>query len=229
MTDSFRKRDLIGNVFPRFSMIEGTDSPITMVTGSKGHNVYPGSGPLDGGKTLLLLDTIERMEIIRDLRLGEFDVLVGINLLREGLDIPEVSLVAILDADKEGFLRSETSLVQTIGRAARNEHGEVIMYADSVTPSMERAITETLRRREIQEKYNTEHGITPKTIKKDVHQIIEITSKEKLEGKKKHLSKKERQLMIAELTKEMKEAAKLLEFEHAAYLRDQIAELEGKK
>ncbi len=131
------------------------------------------------------IDTVERMEIIRDLRLGEFDVLVGINLLREGLDIPEVSLVAILDADKEGFLRSETSLVQTIGRAARNEHGEVIMYADSVTPSMERAITETLRRREIQEKYNTEHGITPKTIKKDVHQIIEITSKEKPEGKKK--------------------------------------------
>ena len=175
------------------------------------------------------IDTIERMEIIRDLRLGEFDVLVGINLLREGLDIPEVSLVAILDADKEGSLRSETSLVQTIGRAARNEHGEVIMYADSVTPSMEKAITETVRRREIQEKYNTEHGITPKTIKKDVHQIIEITSKEKLDGKKKHLSKKERQLMIAELTKEMKEAAKLLEFEHAAYLRDQIAELEGKK
>ena len=175
------------------------------------------------------IDTIERMEIIRDLRLGEFDVLVGINLLREGLDIPEVSLVAILDADKEGFLRSETSLVQTIGRAARNKHGEVIMYADSVTPSMEKAITETVRRREIQEKYNTEHGITPKTIKKDVHQIIEITSKEKLDGKKKHLSKKERQLMIAELTKEMKEAAKLLEFEHAAYLRDQIAELEGKK
>ena len=175
------------------------------------------------------VDTIERMEIIRDLRLGKFDVLVGINLLREGLDIPEVSLVAILDADKEGFLRSETSLVQTIGRAARNEHGEVIMYADSVTPSMEKAITETVRRREIQEKYNTEHGITPKTIKKDVHQIIEITSKEKLDGKKKHLSKKERQLMIAELTKEMKEAAKLLEFEHAAYLRDQIAELEGKK
>ena len=175
------------------------------------------------------IDTIERMEIIRDLRLGEFDVLVGINLLREGLDIPEVSLVAILDADKEGFLRSETSLVQTIGRAARNEHGEVIMYADSVTPSMEKAITETVRRREIQEKYNAEHGITPKTIKKDVHQIIEITSKEKLDGKKKHLSKKERQLMIAELTKEMKEAAKLLEFEHAAYLRDQIAELEGKK
>ena len=175
------------------------------------------------------IDTLERQRIIRDMRLDAFDVLVGINLLREGLDIPEISLVAILDADKEGFLRSETSLVQTIGRAARNEHGEVIMYADSVTPSMEKAITETVRRREIQEKYNAEHGITPKTIKKDVHQIIEITSKEKLDGKKKHLSKKERQLMIAELTKEMKEAAKLLEFEHAAYLRDQIAELEGKK
>ncbi|MDY5377078.1 MAG: excinuclease ABC subunit UvrB, partial [Eubacterium coprostanoligenes] len=124
------------------------------------------------------VDTIERMEIIRDLRLGKFDVLVGINLLREGLDIPEVSLVAILDADKEGFLRSETSLVQTIGRAARNENGEVIMYADSVTPSMERAITETVRRREIQEQYNKEHNITPKTIKKDVRDVIEITTKE---------------------------------------------------
>ena len=172
------------------------------------------------------IDTIERMEIIRDLRLGEFDVLVGINLLREGLDIPEVSLVAILDADKEGFLRSETALVQTIGRAARNENGEVIMYADSVTPSMERAITETVRRREIQQKYNRAHGITPKTIRKDVHQIIEITSKEKLDGKKKHLTKKEKMLMVKELTKQMKEAARLLEFEHAAFLRDQIAELE---
>ncbi len=172
------------------------------------------------------IDTIERMEIIRDLRLGEFDVLVGINLLREGLDIPEVSLVAILDADKEGFLRSETSLVQTIGRAARNENGEVIMYADSVTPSMERAITETVRRRDIQQKYNEAHGITPKTIKKDVRQVIEITSKEKLSGKKKHLTKKEKQLMIQQLTREMKEAARMLEFEHAAYLRDQIAELE---
>ncbi len=172
------------------------------------------------------VDTIERMEIIRDLRLGEFDVLVGINLLREGLDIPEVSLVAILDADKEGFLRSETSLVQTIGRAARNENGEVIMYADSVTPSMERAITETVRRRGIQEEYNKQHGITPKTIKKDVHQIIEITSKESIDGKKKKLSKKDKQMLITRLTKEMKEAARMLEFEHAAFLRDQIAELE---
>jgi len=171
------------------------------------------------------VDTIERMEIIRDLRLGEFDVLVGINLLREGLDIPEVSLVAILDADKEGFLRSETSLVQTIGRAARNANGEVIMYADSVTPSMERAISETVRRRELQENYNKEHGIIPKTIKKDVREILEITSKDNIDGKKKYMPKKERELLIARLTKEMKEAAKMLEFEHAAYLRDKIEEL----
>lgn len=172
------------------------------------------------------VDTIERMEIIRDLRLGEFDVLVGINLLREGLDIPEVSLVAILDADKEGFLRSETSLVQTIGRAARNANGEVIMYADCVTPSMEKAITETLRRRSLQQKYNEEHGITPKTIKKGVRDVLEITSKEKVDGRsKKRLSKKEKEALIQKLTAEMKEAAKLLEFEHAAYLRDKINEL----
>ncbi len=180
------------------------------------------------------IDTIERMEIIRDLRLGEFDVLVGINLLREGLDIPEVSLVAILDADKEGFLRSETSLVQTIGRAARNAEGKVIMYADAVTPSMERAISETYRRREIQIAYNTEHGITPKTIKKDVRDIIEISSKER-PGKKgkgastKRLSRAERQALIEKLTKEMKNAAKLLEFEQAAYLRDRIKALKEQK
>lgn len=174
------------------------------------------------------IDTIERMEIIRDLRLGDFDVLVGINLLREGLDIPEVSLVAIIDADKEGFLRSETSLVQTIGRAARNANGEVIMYADSVTPSMERAITETLRRRKIQEQYNAEHGIVPQTIKKDVRGVLEITSKEKLEGKrKKRMTKAEKEALITSLTKEMREAAKMLEFEHAAYLRDKINELKS--
>ncbi len=176
------------------------------------------------------IDTIERMEIIRDLRLGEFDVLIGINLLREGLDIPEVSLVAILDADKEGFLRSETSLIQTIGRAARNAEGTVIMYADQVTPSMERAIGETERRRAIQMKYNEEHGITPKTIVKKVSDIIEITShsKEK-DGKSpgKRLSRIERMKLIEQLTKEMKAAAKLLEFEHAAYLRDRIKQLEN--
>lgn len=175
------------------------------------------------------IDTIERMEIIRDLRLGEFDVLVGINLLREGLDIPEVSLVAILDADKEGFLRSETSLVQTIGRAARNAHGEVIMYADSVTPSMERAIEETVRRREKQMRYNEEHGITPKTIQKDVREILEISTHSDDKKPKKRLSERERQEMIVKLTAEMKAASRLLEFEHAAMLRDRIKELKERK
>ena len=176
------------------------------------------------------VDTIERMELIRDLRAGEFDVLVGINLLREGLDIPEVSLVAILDADKEGFLRSETSLVQTIGRAARNAEGVVIMYADSVTESMERAITETQRRREIQQKYNADHGITPKTIIKDIRDVLEITKKS--DGTSKHsksvkqMTKREREALIARYTAEMKKAAKMLDFEHAAFLRDKIKELE---
>lgn len=175
------------------------------------------------------IDTIERMEIIRDLRLGEFDVLVGINLLREGLDLPEVSLVAILDADKEGFLRSETSLIQTIGRAARNAEGEVILYADCVTGSMERAITETERRRELQMAYNTAHGIVPQTIRKDIRDVLEISSKETVEAETKapKLSKKEKLSLIDTLTAQMKEAAKLLEFEHAAYLRDKIAELKG--
>ena len=175
------------------------------------------------------IDTVERMEIIRDLRLGEFDVLVGINLLREGLDIPEVSLVAILDADKEGFLRSETSLIQTIGRAARNADGQVIMYADSVTPSMERAITETERRRAIQDKYNKEHGIVPKTIIKDVRDIIEIGQKVKNDKPISRMSRIEREAEIKRLTEEMKQAAKILEFEHAAFLRDRINKLrEGK-
>ncbi len=174
------------------------------------------------------IDTVERMEIVRDLRLGEFDVLVGINLLREGLDIPEVSLVAILDADKEGFLRSERSLIQIIGRAARNAHGEVIMYADSVTDSMANAIRETNRRREIQNKYNEEHGIVPKTIVKKVSDVLEISSKgETTEKKFNKLSKAEKQKLIDELTKEMKAAAKMLEFEHAAYLRDKILKLQG--
>lgn len=172
------------------------------------------------------IDTIERMELIRDLRLGEFDVLVGINLLREGLDIPEVSLIAILDADKEGFLRSETSLIQIIGRAARNENGKVIMYADSVTPSMERAISETYRRRDKQIAYNKEHGIIPKTIKKDVRDILEISKKDK-SGKR--MSREEKQKLIAVLTEEMKAAAKILEFEHAAYLRDKIEKLKSGK
>lgn len=178
------------------------------------------------------IDTVERMEIIRDLRLGEFDVLVGINLLREGLDIPEVSLVAILDADKEGFLRSETSMIQTIGRAARNANGQVIMYADEVTGSMERAITETERRRKKQMDFNREHGIIPKTIHKDVRDVIDIHSKDEVEytvSEKTKMSAKEKRELIEELTKQMKEAAKLLEFEHAAYLRDKIKELEGKK
>ena len=177
------------------------------------------------------IDTVERMEIIRDLRLGEFDVLIGINLLREGLDIPEVSLVAILDADKEGFLRSERSLIQTIGRAARNAEGKVIMYADCVTPSMENAIRETERRRELQIKYNEEHDIVPKTVTKKVAEILEISThkEEGKEKKKKKLTAAERKLMIEQLTKEMKAAAKLLEFEHAAFLRDKIKQLEGQK
>lgn len=173
------------------------------------------------------VDTIERMEIIRDLRLGNFDVLVGINLLREGLDIPEVSLVAILDADKEGFLRSERSLIQTIGRAARNANGKVIMYADTVTRSMEIAINETNRRRSIQIEYNKEHNITPKTIIKNVSDVLAISSRETLKSpkKQKKMSKSEKEKLIDELTKKMKYAAKMLEFERAAFLRDEIEKL----
>ena len=173
------------------------------------------------------IDTMERMEIIRDLRLGEFEVLVGINLLREGLDLPEVSLVVVLDADKEGFLRSETSLIQTVGRAARNAGGKVIMYADTVTPSMENAIRETYRRREKQQKYNEENNIVPQTVVKGIRDIIEISESRKVarnaEGRK--LTRREREQMIESLTKEMKAAAKILEFEAAAKLRDRIRQL----
>ena len=177
------------------------------------------------------VETIERMEIIRDLRLGEFDVLVGINLLREGLDLPEVSLVAVLDADKEGFLRSETSLIQTIGRAARNAEGLVILYADTVTPSMRKAIDETARRRGLQAAFNQSHGIVPKTIIKGVREILEIsgTAEEStVRGRrKKKLTEQERAEEIAKLEKAMKEASRMLEFEYAAVLRDRIIELRG--
>ena len=179
------------------------------------------------------VQTIERMEIIRDLRLGEFDVLVGINLLREGLDLPEVSLVAVLDADKEGFLRSETSLIQTIGRAARNAEGKVILYADTVTPSMRAAMDETARRRDIQMAYNKAHGIVPKTIIKDVRDVLEISKTEESERKKRERKHKmtdaERAAEIAKLERQMKEAAHMLEFEYAAILRDRIMELRGGK
>ena len=192
------------------------------------------------------VDTLERMQIIRDLRLGVFDVLVGINLLREGLDLPEVSLVAILDADKEGFLRAERSLIQTIGRAARNQDGTVIMYADKITHSMDVAIKETARRRAIQDAYNKEHGIVPKTVIKDIRDVIEIGAKEedtrhKRKGtgidtvedtapaKKRKMSAKDREAMIEKLTREMKQAAKELEFEKAAYIRDEIARLRSGK
>ena len=175
------------------------------------------------------VETMERQELLRDLRLGVYDVLVGINLLREGLDLPEVSLVAILDADKEGLLRSETSLVQTIGRAARNENGTVIMYADTITDSMRHAIDETERRRSIQEKYNKEHNIVPHTIKKDVRAVIEIASSKEInaaKGKKK-MDAKEKDALIEKLTAEMKKAASQLDFERAAYLRDSIAKIKN--
>ena len=182
------------------------------------------------------IKTLERTQIIRDLRLGKFDVLVGINLLREGLDVPEVSLVAILDADKEGFLRNERSLIQTIGRAARNEHGAVIMYADTVTDSMQKAIDETKRRRSIQMKYNEEHHITPKTIIKPIQDVISATKKAEDSGEQvdqteftekdfAKLSKADQSKMLDELTEQMRSAAKRLDFEQAATLRDTIMEL----
>ena len=174
------------------------------------------------------VETIERMELIRDLRLGEFDVLVGINLLREGLDLPEVSMVAILDADKEGFLRSETSLIQTIGRAARNADGLVVLYGDTVTPSMKTAIGETERRRAMQDAYNKAHGITPRTVRKDIREVLEISKKEEESARrrgKRKLSERERDEQIRKLEREMQEASRMLEFEYAAILRDRIIEL----
>ncbi|MDW8141716.1 MAG: helicase-related protein, partial [Candidatus Bipolaricaulota bacterium] len=178
------------------------------------------------------IETLERVDILRDLRLGEFDVLVGINLLREGLDLPEVSLVAILDADKEGFLRSETSLIQTIGRAARNVRGSVILYADEITGSMERAIAETQRRRRLQLEYNQKHGITPETVKKAIKEFMPELARERAEEKEKKNKKKlvvktpaELADLIQELEQEMYAAAKRLDFERAAQLRDEIKEL----
>ena len=177
------------------------------------------------------IKTLERTEILRDLRLGKYDVLVGINLLREGLDLPEVSLVCILDADKEGFLRSERSLIQTIGRAARNSHGKVIMYGDKITDSMQKAIDETARRREIQEKYNKEHGIIPQTIKKEIREAIHgqenVDEAISLVKKGKKAKKKDKETLIKELEKQMKEAAKALDFERAMELRDMMLELQG--
>ena len=175
------------------------------------------------------VDTLERIEILRDLRMGEFDVLVGINLLREGLDIPEVSLVAILDADKEGFLRTETSLIQTIGRAARNVNGKVIKYADKISKAMDAAISETQRRRQLQQQYNKEHGIVPKSVSKSIRAVIEATQAAEEEASYKgnsplELTKKERMDYIKKLEAEMKQAAKDLQFERAAQLRDQIFE-----
>ena len=178
------------------------------------------------------IKTLERTEIIRDLRLGVFDVLIGINLLREGIDVPEVSLVAILDADKEGFLRNERGLIQTIGRAARNSNGHVIMYADKITESMQKAMDETARRRRLQMAYNDKHGIVPQTIKKEIRDLIAITNKTEETELEKDLdvstmSKKERQETIKKLQKEMQEAAELLDFELAAQLRDMVLELKA--
>ena len=177
------------------------------------------------------IGTIERMEIIRDLRAGAFDVLVGINLLREGLDIPEVGLVAILDADKEGFLRSETSLIQTVGRAARNADSKVLMYADTITPSMKACIDETRRRREKQQAYNEAHGIVPKTIVKDIRDIIEISTAADTAAKANgvRMTEKERRQLIEQLEAKMKKAAQMLEYEIAAQLRDEIIRLRGEK
>ena len=226
--------DLIGEIRKRVERNERT--LVTTLTRSMAEDLteYLDNNGIKVRYIHFNVDTMERMEIIRDLRRGVFDVLVGINLLREGLDIPEVSLVAILDADKEGFLRAERSLIQTIGRAARNAEGKVIMYADTVTRSMKRAIDETNRRREIQMSYNKEHGIVPKTIVKGIRDIIEIerednetvrAKKKAADASSKKMSSAERERLIDALTKEMREASRKLEFEQAAFIRDRIAAL----
>lgn len=216
--------DLIGEIRTRTE--KGERVLVTTLTKTMAEDLteYLGGNDIKCRYMHFGIDTIERMELLRDLRLGVFDVLIGINLLREGLDLPEVSLVAILDADKEGFLRSETSLIQTIGRAARNAEGKVIMYADTITASMERAINETRRRRKKQDDYNKANGITPVTVKKEIRDILDITATDKKlrDGTKKKLSKKEAESVIAKLTEKMKEAAKNLDFELAAALRDKI-------
>ena len=222
--------DLIGEI--RKTVARGEKALVTTMTTKMAEDLteYLGTHGIKVKYIHHRVETIERMQIIRDLRLGEFDVLIGINLLREGLDIPEVSLVAILDADKEGFLRSETSLIQTIGRSARNVNGHVIMYADSITRSMRGAIDETNRRRKIQMEYNEKHGITPRSVVKKVMDVIEIGKKVKdSDGKERKLTRAERDKLVEKLTAEMKEAARMLEFEKAAFLRDRIKELKTTK
>ncbi len=221
--------DLVGEIYTRMEKKERV--LVTTLTIKMAENLteYLQSSGIKAKYMHHSIETIQRTEIIRDLRLGVFDVLVGINLLREGLDMPEVSLVAILDADKEGFLRSETSLIQTIGRAARNAEGKVILYADKITPSMKAAMTETERRRKKQDEFNKAHGIVPKTIKKDIKEMLDIGKEVDEHTTRRKQTKEEREKLIARLEKEMQEAAKRLEFEIAAALRDQIIELKGMK
>ena len=221
--------DLIGEIRQRVEKKERVLVTTLTKTMAEDLTEYLGSHDIKCRYMHFGIDTIERMQLLRDLRLGVFDVLIGINLLREGLDLPEVSLVAILDADKEGFLRSETSLIQTVGRAARNAEGKVIMYADNITGSMQRAIDETKRRRKKQDDYNKANGIVPVTIKKEIRDVLDIAIKEdKKDGKAKKLSKKELETTIERLTSQMKDAAKRLDFELAAALRDKIISLKGK-
>ena len=221
--------DLIGEIRQRVEKKERVLVTTLTKTMAEDLTEYLGSHDIKCRYMHFGIDTIERMQLLRDLRLGVFDVLIGINLLREGLDLPEVSLVAILDADKEGFLRSETSLIQTVGRAARNAEGKVIMYADTITGSMQRAIDETKRRRKKQDDFNKANGITPVTIKKEIRDVLDIAIKEdKKDGKAKKLTKKELETTVEKLTSQMKEAAKRLDFELAAALRDKIIALKGK-